>query len=290
MVDLDSGGASALPFLEKVLAGLQEQGLTAVPVALPSAAPTSIAGKSARWEVRQRGCPRLSAFRRRLSSSVCLPARRYAPRAALLLGVSDRVADRSAVALTFDDGPHPQGTPAVLDLLDERRVRATFFLVGEQVERRPALAAEIVARGHEVGLHSYRHRVATWLAPRAFRDELDRSASAIADAIGRVPTIYRPPRGVFTYSALFEVRRRGWRPVLWAADGRDWRRTSTPATISERIARRLDGGEVVLLHDSDFYSSAGAWTNTLRALPPLLGVMEAKGLTAVSLSGWSFVR
>jgi peptidoglycan/xylan/chitin deacetylase (PgdA/CDA1 family) len=207
-----------------------------------------------------------------------------------LLGLSDRLADGSSLALTFDDGPHPHGTPAVLDMLAEHRVNATFFLVGEQVERRPGLAAEIVARGHEIGLHSYRHRVATWLTARGFKDELDRSATAIADAIGRVPTLYRPPRGVFTYSALAEVRRRGLHPVLWAVDGRDWKRTATPAGISGRIARHLMGGEVVLLHDSDFYSSPGCWRNTLQALPSLLRTIEAKGLLTVTLTRHTFAQ
>lgn len=207
-----------------------------------------------------------------------------------LLGLNDRLADRSFLALSFDDGPHPYGTPAVLDMLDEHRMNATFFLVGEQVERRPGVAAEIVARGHEIGLHSYRHRVATWLTARGFRDELDRSTVAIGDAIGHVPTLYRPPRGVFTYSALAEVRRRGWHPVLWAVDGRDWRRTATPAGISERITRNLMGGEVVLLHDSDFYSSPGSWRNTLQALPSLFRTIETKGLLTVNLSRHSFAR
>ena len=207
-----------------------------------------------------------------------------------VLGIHDRLADRSTVALTFDDGPHPQGTPAVLDTLDRYGVKATFFLVGEQVVRRPGLAAEIVARGHQIGNHCYRHRAATWRAPRTFRDDLDRAADAIAEATGLSPLLYRPPRGVFTYAALAEVRRRGWIPVLWAADGRDWRRAATPESISGRIAHRLHGGEVVLLHDSDFYASPGSWKNTLRALPSLLAAMEAKRLLSTALSRQVFVR
>ena len=205
-----------------------------------------------------------------------------------LLRLDDRLADRSAVALTFDDGPHPQGTPAFLDALERKGLKATFFLVGEQVAGRPSLAAEIVARGHEIGLHSYDHRAATWLSPRAFRDDLDRAADAVAQATGLAPELYRPPRGVFSYSALAEVRRRGLFPVLWAADGRDWRGTATAESIAARVARLLQGGEVVLLHDSDFYASPGSWRNTLGALPLLLAAMEAKGLSPAVLSRQAF--
>jgi peptidoglycan/xylan/chitin deacetylase (PgdA/CDA1 family) len=201
-----------------------------------------------------------------------------------LLGITDRLDDRASVALTFDDGPHPQGTPQVLDFLSQHDIKATFFLVGEQVERRPGLAAEIAARGHTIGLHCYRHRVVARLSPRALREDLDRSAWAIGDATGRAPDLFRPPRGVFTYSALAEVRRRGWLPVLWAADGRDWRRTATPPTICGRIASRLRGGEIVLLHDSDFYSSPGSWLNTLGAVALLVDDLRARGLAAVPLT------
>ena len=150
------------------------------------------------------------------------------------------------------------------------------------------MAAEIAARGHALGLHSHTHRAATWLTPRAFRDELDRSAAAIAEATGRVPDLYRPPRGVFTYGALAEVRRRGLHPVLWAADGRDWRASATPESICSRIDHWLRGGDVVLLHDSDFYSSPRAYEHTLAAVPLLLSAMEAKGLSPVPLDRQRF--
>jgi peptidoglycan/xylan/chitin deacetylase (PgdA/CDA1 family) len=201
-----------------------------------------------------------------------------------LLGISDRLTDESRVALTFDDGPHPIATPQVLDVLSEHGMKATFFLVGEQVTLRPSLAAEISARGHQIGLHSYGHRVVTWLTPRALQEDLDRAAYAIACAIGKVPDLYRPPRGIFTYAALAAVRRRGWHPVLWAADGRDWRRTATPAGIRQRIASRLRGGEVILLHDSDFYSSPGSWRNTVGALRLIVDELEARSLQAVPLT------
>src|SRR6202012_4220167 len=94
----------------------------------------------------------------------------------------------AGVAVTFDDGPHPEGTPAVLDVLAAAGARATFFLIGEQVERRPELAARIVAEGHLVALHGYRHRLQLRLAPGELNADLHRGAATIHEAIGIGPT------------------------------------------------------------------------------------------------------
>jgi peptidoglycan/xylan/chitin deacetylase (PgdA/CDA1 family) len=108
------------------------------------------------------------------------------------LGVEMRHGEEDGVALTFDDGPHPQGTPAVLEILRERGATATFFLAGEQVARRPALVAEIVAAGHGVELHCHRHRNLLRLSPRAFLEDAERAREAIEDAGGRAISDYRP--------------------------------------------------------------------------------------------------
>lgn len=201
-----------------------------------------------------------------------------------LLGITDRLPDRSKVALTFDDGPHPEGTPRILDFLSAVGLRATFFLVGEQVARRPGLAAEIAQRGHEIGLHGYEHRTLATLTRREIDEDFTRAAHVIASATGREPDLYRSPRGVFTYPGLLAVHRRGWLPVLWAADGRDWRRRATPDSISRRITADLQGGEIILLHDADHYASPGSWQNTLASLPLIVRALAAKGMTAVPLT------
>ena len=201
----------------------------------------------------------------------------------LFLGITDRLADRTKVALTFDDGPHPDGTPRVLDFLSETRTEATFFLVGEQVLKRPRLAAEIALRGHEIGLHGYEHRTLVRLTGRELSEDLERAAYVIASATNRKPDLYRPPRGVFTYSGLAATRRLGLQPILWAADGRDWRRRATPNSICQRITGGLKGGEVILLHDADHYGSRGSWRNTLAALPLIVRELNSKELTAVAL-------
>jgi peptidoglycan/xylan/chitin deacetylase (PgdA/CDA1 family) len=192
--------------------------------------------------------------------------------------------DGPEIALTFDDGPHPQGTPAVLAELERRGVSATFFLVGEQVERHPALAAEIVAAGHEVALHGHAHTLLLRRRPGALERDLDRALDAIGGATGISPIIYRPPYGVFSAAGLAVCRRRGWAPVLWSRWGRDWGARETPTAIATRAAAQAVPGDIVLLHDADYYSSAGSWRRTAAALPTILDLLLATGAPLVTLT------
>jgi peptidoglycan/xylan/chitin deacetylase (PgdA/CDA1 family) len=182
------------------------------------------------------------------------------------------------VALTFDDGPHPQGTPAVLETLREAGQQATFFLAGEQVERRPALAAEIVAAGHRVELHCHRHRNQLRLSPRALLDDAERGRAAIEEASGQAIADYRPPYGIFSGAGLRTIRSRGWRPVLWSQWGRDWTRRATAASITRKATDGIRPGDIVLLHDADFYSARNSWERTASALPRILDELAIRGL------------
>jgi peptidoglycan/xylan/chitin deacetylase (PgdA/CDA1 family) len=189
----------------------------------------------------------------------------------------------AGIALTFDDGPHPQGTPAILESLREAGAVATFFLVGEQVERRPALVAEIVAAGHRVELHCHRHRSQLRLTPRALLDDAERARAAIEEAGGQAVADYRPPYGIFSSSGLRAVRSRGWRPVLWSRWGRDWDRRATPDSIARRAGGGARAGDILLLHDADFYSAPGSWVRTAAALPIILEELEGRGLKSMLL-------
>ena len=206
------------------------------------------------------------------------------PLLAAALGIPLRLPNEHGIALTFDDGPHPEGTPAVLELLAAAGVTATFFLIGEQVERRPALAAEIAAAGHEIALHGYRHTLLLRRTPAALAADLDRAVEAIHDATGRLPTSYRAPYGVFSVYALRLARRRGWAPTLWSRWGRDWERRATPAAIARRAARSLSPGDIVLLHDADYYSSEGSWRRTAAALPSVIDAAAALEVPFVGVS------
>jgi peptidoglycan/xylan/chitin deacetylase (PgdA/CDA1 family) len=194
------------------------------------------------------------------------------------LGIVHSQPGADTVALTFDDGPHPQGTPAVLETLREHRASATFFLAGEQVEQRPALAAEIVAAGHRVELHCHRHRNLLRLGVRGFLEDAERARAIIEEASGQAIADYRPPYGIFSASTLRAVRRRGWRPVLWSRWGKDWRRDATAESIARRSSTGIEAGDIVLLHDADYYSARGSWLRTAAALPLILTELESRGL------------
>ena len=197
------------------------------------------------------------------------------------LGIRDRVSDRTAVGLTFDDGPHPQATPAVLDALGDNR--ATFFLIGEQVEKHGSLVLEISAAGHETALHAFTHRNLLRLKPGEARDDLLRGAAAIEDASGHPVRFFRPPYGYLSAAAYSVARQKAWETVLWRRSGSDWTASATPASIVRRLTHRLRGGEILVLHDSDAYATPGSWRQTVSAVPILLNELAARGLATSRL-------
>ncbi|WP_259315814.1 polysaccharide deacetylase family protein [Capillimicrobium parvum] len=205
------------------------------------------------------------------------------PRIGDLLGVERRVPGPAAVALTFDDGPHPQATEQVLEVLRARRATATFFLVGEQAVRHGGAAAEVAAAGHAIGVHGFRHRNLLRLTPAQTVDDLRRGRAAVAEATGLDPWVYRPPYGVLSGGALREARRRRWRVVLWSRWGRDWRADATAGSVCTLVVAGLAGRDVVLLHDADHYAAAGSWRATVGALPRILDAIQDAGLVTVRL-------
>jgi peptidoglycan-N-acetylglucosamine deacetylase len=182
-----------------------------------------------------------------------------------------RTLDRDGVTLTFDDGPHPEGTPAVLEALAAADTSAIFFLVGEQVERHPSLAAEIAAAGHTIASHGHRH--INQLRRLDVADDLRRADEAITSATGREPTLYRPPYGIFSWPGLKAAR--GHDLLLWSKWGHDWRARATPDSIALEVTEDLRRGDVLLLHDADTYSAAGSHRRTAAALPRILEAVQA---------------
>lgn len=192
----------------------------------------------------------------------------------------------AAVAITFDDGPHPDGTPQILEILaaSGSGVKATFFLVGEQVVKRPELARRIAAEGHAIGLHGYRHLPHPSRTATKMREDFRRGAAAIADAVGRQPRLHRPPYGVYSPASLRIAREElGLQPLLWARWGKDWRKWTTPGAIARRVIEDgVRAGDVILLHDADFYSARGSHRRTAAALPEILKKLQSAEVGTVA--------
>jgi peptidoglycan-N-acetylglucosamine deacetylase len=233
-------------------------------------------------DIRTPAVPILGAFAGAALAGYLLPglAGAWAP-LRRPLGVEDSTADGQGYALTFDDGPHAQGTPAMLEILAREKVSATFFLVGEQIRRNPSLPREILDAGHEIALHCDRHRNLLRLGPRQVREDLARAQDAITASTGRAPLLYRPPYGVLNAAALRLARTNGWRTVLWSHWGRDWEARATPESIASRVTAGAGAGSVLLLHDADDYSAPDSWRRTVAALPRILETMHERSLKPV---------
>ena len=192
------------------------------------------------------------------------------------------------VALTFDDGPDPASTPQVLDGLDELGVRATFFVLGPRLTEHPELGRRIADAGHELAVHGWTHRRHLLRSPGDIRADLRRCADAIESVTGGRPRFWRPPNGIPTGAGLLAACQLGLRPVLWTADGLDWRRDATAESIRDRIVGRLGPGGVVLLHDSDALCAPGSWRRALDAVPGIVGYCRESRWAVGPLGGHGF--
>ena len=193
-------------------------------------------------------------------------------------------AARHEIALTIDDGPDPELTPAVLDLLDAHRARATFFCIARHAERHPALCREIVRRGHSVQNHSHRHaHTFSLLGPGAIRRELVQAQDALAQITGQRPRFFRAPAG---------LRNLFLDPVLHALDLQlaSWTRRGfdtahgNPAGVLARLTRDLAAGDILLVHDHHVAAAPSGRPVVLEVLPALLQRFERDGLHAVTLN------
>jgi peptidoglycan/xylan/chitin deacetylase (PgdA/CDA1 family) len=185
------------------------------------------------------------------------------------------------VALTFDDGPHPDTTPLVLDRLDELGLVATFFCLGSLVAAHPELVGEISRRGHQIEAHGYAHDHHFIRTPRWVRADLDAELVVLGEA-GVRPTWFRPPYGQTTGATMLEARRHRLDLVLWSAWGREWDAPDAGA-VADLVIGGLGEGAIVLLHDTDVLNPAGSTQRVIEALGPITAHLESRGLAAVTL-------
>ncbi len=190
---------------------------------------------------------------------------------------------RAEVAITIDDGPDPHVTPAVLDLLDELQAQATFFCIGAHAQRHPALAREIVRRGHALGNHSQHHRHHfSLMGPAQLRREIGAAQATLEDITGVCPRFFRAPAGLrnlFLDPVLHEL---GLRLASWTRRGFDTR-TGDAGLVLRRLTRHLGAGDILLLHDHHAALSPAGRPVLLEVLPPLLATLRAQGLQPVRL-------
>jgi peptidoglycan/xylan/chitin deacetylase (PgdA/CDA1 family) len=191
-----------------------------------------------------------------------------------------RLSSRSDIALTFDDGPNPAITPALLDTLDRHQARATFFLIGRWVRACPAIAADIAARGHAIGNHSDSHPNLIWLPTARIVGELRTCQDSIERAASKRPTYTRPPWGFRGPQFSAAVKRSGLDGVvMWSVMGRDWTRRGQRKLI-ERL-QRVRGGDIVVLHDGDHAALGSDRIETVKALEYWLPRWHDAGLRCV---------
>ncbi|MBD2020171.1 polysaccharide deacetylase family protein [Leptolyngbya sp. FACHB-36] len=174
------------------------------------------------------------------------------------------------IALTFDDGPHPQYTPQLLEVLDHYNIPASFFWLGLCVERAPTIARAVYDRGHGIGIHGYDHRLFTSLSELELRHTLEQTQRAIAQAC-RVESDtvrdVRPPYGVFTPQTLKLLHQWRYRPVMWSVVPEDWVRPGV-ATVMQRVLQQVRNGSLIVLHDG--YSGGADVAETTAQLVPCL--------------------
>ncbi|MGI8478154.1 MAG: polysaccharide deacetylase family protein [Thermomicrobiales bacterium] len=200
----------------------------------------------------------------------------WTPLGGLLFPMRRRVASTAAAALTFDDGPD-RGTGAFPRELDRLGLRATFFLSGEQVAIAPNYAREIFAAGHEIGIHGYTHQSHLERLPTELTDDLKRARAMVENTILAPVTLFRPPYGTCSIGSWQAARRLDLEVVLWSRWGRDWEAKATAESIA-RLIGAPRAGEILLLHDSDRYSTEQSWRRTLAALPIIAERWAAAGV------------
>ena len=252
--------------------------LVAVSLGVHAAALAAVLARSSAWPWALGGV---------LADHVLLAAAGLTPRSQLLgpnlTRLPQSAAGRGEVAITLDDGPDPKVTPRVLDLLDERGAKATFFCIGERVQRYAELTREMARRGHSVENHSQRHlHRFSVLGPRALRAEIERAQDTIGITTGQPPLFFRAPAGLRSPWLDPVLRRFGLQLASWTRRGFDTVSARADAVLA-KLTRGLRAGDILLLHDGRAALTGAGVPVVLEVLPRLLDALAARDLTPVTL-------
>ena len=186
------------------------------------------------------------------------------------------------IALTFDDGPYPPYTNRLLDVLKEKKVHATFFLVAQQAQRYPKLVQRMAAEGHTVGLHAFRHRDFLKLTEEEKRQDLTEGKQVLQSLTGQEPQFWRPPHGFRDFSVMREAEAQRLQVVNWSVIPRDWTGIGKQE-IHDRVMDKAENGAIVLLHDGDSPFYKASRQATVDAVALLIDSLRGKGYHLVSL-------
>jgi peptidoglycan/xylan/chitin deacetylase (PgdA/CDA1 family) len=184
----------------------------------------------------------------------------------------------NGVCLTFDDGPDPEFTPRLLDLLAKTKVPATFFLVGEAAERHPGLVRRIAEEGHVVGNHTFHHADARKTSPASYLAQVTRARILLRELSGQEVDLFRPPYGSLTIATLLALWRAGQVVVLWSIDPKDYPPTQVQAAIDSLNESPPRAGDIVLLHDR--------FPIALEVLTPLIRDVRLRGMDFTTPREW----
>lgn len=190
--------------------------------------------------------------------------------------------EEKVIALTFDDGPDPVDTPAILELLRQYEAKATFFVIGQRVEKYPALAQREMEEGHEIANHTYSHRYMNKSkhAVSQIEDEMIRTERSIVEATGRKPQLFRPPGGYYNEQVVSAAKRAGYKVVLWSwhQDTEDWH-TPGVGIIVGKVLKNARNGDIVLFHDY-----VEGKSQTVEALKQILPELKSRGFRFITVS------
>ena len=186
------------------------------------------------------------------------------------------------VALTFDDGPNPPYTFELLNLLDREQVKATFFLIGQNVEKHPDVAREIVRRGYLIGSHTYSHSDLLKLDNTQAAWEMDQSLRVIEQATGTRPHLLRPPHGFRDAVILEKAKERNLKIIQWSVMAEDWKKPGIDV-ITDRVVHNVQNGSIVLLHDGDGVVHGGDRSQTITATEKIIHRLKEQGYRFVTV-------
>lgn len=186
------------------------------------------------------------------------------------------------MALTFDDGPNDPHTMHLLDVLAKHNVLATFFMIGRYVRQRPDIALEVKNRGHVIANHTFTHPFLTFESTSSVRGELEQCRAALTAAVGEHSNLFRPPWGARRPAVLRTARQLGLQPIMWSVTGFDWDARSAEY-IEKKVIARVQGGDVILLHDGGHKAFGADRSHTVKAVEALIPRYKSEGYEFVCI-------